>query len=69
MIYAMKRFLPLLFLPALAQASQFATGGAEILLDEGKTPFDHVVLDNYKSMNLQRSLGMTLDEGFLYWYF
>ena len=38
-------------------------------LDEGKVPFDHVVLDNYKSMNLQRSLGMTLDEGFLYWYF
>jgi predicted GNAT family acetyltransferase len=38
-------------------------------LDEGKVPYDHVVLDNYKSMNLQRSLGMTLDEGFLYWYF
>ena len=34
----MKRIFPLLLLPALAHASQFATGGAEILLDEGNTP-------------------------------
>ena len=38
-------------------------------LDEGKLPFDHVVIDNYKSMSLQQSLGMTLDAGCIYWYF
>ena len=34
----MKRIFPLLLLPVLAHASQFATGGAEILLDGGDTP-------------------------------
>lgn len=38
-------------------------------LDEGKIPFDHVVKDNNKSKSLQDSLGMTLDKGYIYWYF
>lgn len=38
-------------------------------IDEGKVPFDHVVIDNVKSMNLQRSLGMSQDEGCIHWYF
>ena len=37
MLPGMKRLLPLLFLPVLAQASDFATGGTEILLDDGET--------------------------------
>ena len=38
-------------------------------LDEGKVPFDHVVKDNNKSKSLQDSLGMTLDKGYIFWYF
>ena len=38
-------------------------------IDDGKVPFDHVVLDNYKSMNLQKSLGMELDSGCIHWFF
>lgn len=38
-------------------------------IDEGKVPFDHVVVGNYKSDNLQRSLGMSLDRGCIHWYF
>ena len=38
-------------------------------IDEGKIPFDHVVITNDKSIHLQNSLGMTLSEGNIYWYF
>lgn len=40
------------------------------LLSQGKVPFDHVVLDNSKSLGLQHSIeGMAEDEGFVYWFF
>ena len=38
-------------------------------IDEGKIPFDHVVITNDKSIHLQNSLGMTISEGNIYWYF
>lgn len=38
-------------------------------IDEGKVPFDHVVVDNDKSLHLQNSLGMVPSLGNIYWYF
>lgn len=38
-------------------------------IDEGKIPFDHVVIDNNISMSLQASLGLELTKGIIYWYF
>ena len=36
-------------------------------LARGRIPFGQVVTDNAPSLALQRSLGMTLSEGTLYW--
>ena len=36
-------------------------------IEEGYIPFGHIVDDNYKSLNLQKKLGLEIAPGFNYW--
>ena len=39
------------------------------LIAQGFIPFGHIITDNYKSLALQRSLGMQISSAAIYWQF
>lgn len=40
-----------------------------ILLEKGRVPYGHVISDNHISFEMQKRLGLTFAEGFMYWTF
>lgn len=38
-------------------------------LEEGRVPYAHIIVDNEKSMNLQKKLGYEVADKKIYWLF